>query len=76
MEYKVVAFVAAIDQKKGSSNDVAEQLEKLINQHASQGWNYVRLEGVKAYVKPDLGCFGFGAKPGYETTRQMVVFSR
>lgn len=76
MEYKVVSFIPSIDQKKGTSDEVAGQLENLINQYASKGWNYVRLEGIKAYVKPDLGCFGFGAKPGYETTRQVVVFSK
>ena len=76
MEYKVVPFVASIDHKNGTSNDVAQQLEELINQYSSQGWNYVRLEGVTTYVGPDKGCFGFGGKPGYQTTRQMIVFSK
>lgn len=76
MEYKVVPFVAAIDQKKGTSDHVAQQLESLINEYASHGWNYVRLEGVSTFVGPDNGCFGFGGKPGYTTTRQMVVFSK
>lgn len=76
MEYKVVPFVASIDHKKGNSNHVAEQLELLIKQHSSQGWNYIRLESVSTYVSPDNGCFGFGGKPGYTTERQMVVFSK
>lgn len=76
MEYKVVPFVASIDHKKGTSNHVAEQLEQLINQYASQGWTYLRLEGVTTFVSPNNGCFGLGAKPGYETTRQMVVLSK
>ena len=76
MEYKVVPFVASIDFKKGTSDHVAEQLEKLINHYAAQGWEYVRLESVTTYVGPDNGCFGFGGKPGYTTARQMVVFSR
>lgn len=76
MEYKVIPFVASIDHKKGTSDDVAQQLEELINQYASQGWKYERLEGVTTFVSPNNGCFGFGAKPGYETTRQMVVFSK
>lgn len=76
MEYKVVPFVASIDQKKGTSNHVAEQLEQLINLYSSKGWNYVKLEGVTTYVSPDNGCFGFGGKPGYTTTRQMIVFSK
>lgn len=76
MEYKVVSFVASIDHKSGTSNHVAQQLEGLINQYAMEGWNYIRLESVKTFVGPDNGCFGFGGKPGYETTRQMVVFSK
>jgi hypothetical protein len=76
MEYKVVPFVASIDHKKGTSAHVAEQLEQLINQHASTGWKYIRLEGVSTFVSPDNGCFGLGGKPGYTTIRQMVVFSK
>lgn len=76
MEYKVIPFVASIDQKKGTSNDVAKQLERLVNKNAEEGWGYIRLEGVTTFVGPDNGCFGFGAKPGYTTTRQMLVFKR
>ena len=35
MEYKVVPFVASIDPRTGTSDQVAEQLENLINQGAS-----------------------------------------
>lgn len=76
MEYKVVPFVASIDPKKGTSDHVAQQLEQLINHYASLGWQYVRLEGVTTYVNADNGCFGLGGTPGYNTTRQMVVFSK
>lgn len=76
MEYKVVPFVASIDSREGTSNHVASQLEQIINKHASEGWNYVRLEGVTTFVNPENGCFGFGSKPGYTTTRQMIVFSK
>ncbi|QCX00761.1 hypothetical protein FGM00_11820 [Aggregatimonas sangjinii] len=76
MEYKVVPFVAAIDHKKGTSDHVAQQLEALINEYASKGWIYIRLEGVSTYVGPDNGCFRFGGKSGYTTARQMVVFSK
>lgn len=76
MEYKVIPFVASIDSKIGTSDQVAQQLEKLILDFTNQGWKYERLESVMTFVQPDNGCFGFGAKPGYTTTRQMVVFSR
>jgi hypothetical protein len=76
MEYKVVPFVASIDPKSGNSNHVAEQLQEVITAHKERGWNYVRLESVTTFVHPDAGCFGLGAKPGYTTTNQMVVFSK
>lgn len=74
MEYKVVPFVASIDPKKGTSDHVADQLDRLIREYTSKGWEYVRLESVSTFVHPDNGCFGLGSKPGYTTTRQMVVF--
>lgn len=76
MEYKVVPFVASIDAKKGTSDHVAQQLEVLIKNYTAQGWKYIRLESVTTFVQPENGCFGLGAKPGYTTTRQMVVFEK
>lgn len=76
MEYKVVPFVASLEAKRGTSDQVAQQLENLIFHFTNQGWKYERLESVMTFVQPDNGCFGFGAKPGYTTARQMVVFSR
>ncbi|WP_421810708.1 hypothetical protein [Flagellimonas sp.] len=74
MEYKVIPFVASLDPKKGTSNNVAEQLEEIINKAEEQGWKYVRLESVTTYVQPDSGCFGIGGQQGYTTTKQMIVF--
>ncbi|WP_339919595.1 hypothetical protein [uncultured Flavobacterium sp.] len=76
MEYKVVPFVASIEANKGNSNHVAEQLESLIKNHTNQGWKYVRLESVSTFVQPESGCFGIASKPGFTTSRQMVVFEK
>ena len=76
MKYKVIPFVASLEANKGNSNHVAQQLEQLITEHSAEGWNYVRLESVSTRVKADTGCFGFGGKPGFTTSRQMVVFSK
>ncbi|URW80968.1 hypothetical protein [Xiashengella succiniciproducens] len=46
MDYKVVPFVAQITQKDTTAT-VAGQLQALINEHSSQGWEYVRLENVE-----------------------------
>jgi len=76
MEYKVVPFVATLDQKKETTGVVANQLEKLIERYTNDGWDYIRLESVSTYVQPDPGCFGIGAKPGHMSSYQMVVFSK
>lgn len=76
MEYKVVPFTAILDQKKETSQVVAGQLEKLIQNYNQQGWEYVRLESVSTFIQPDSGCFGIGAKPGYMSAYQIIVFSR
>lgn len=77
MEYKVIPFVASIDSKEGNSKHVAEQLEEITKNFSNKGWKYVRLESVTTYVQPNNGgCFGSGAKPGYTTSRQMIVFKK
>ncbi|MES3016772.1 MAG: hypothetical protein V4721_03290 [Bacteroidota bacterium] len=75
MEYKVVPFVASIDHKEGSTS-VAKQLQDKIDKHNREGWSYVRLEAVTTFVQPDGGCFGLGAKPGYTTANQVIVFEK
>ena len=74
MKYRVIPFVASINSKTGNSNHVAHQLEEIIKHHSNQGWTYLCLESVSTFVQPEAGCFGFGAKPGYNTSSQMVVF--
>lgn len=76
MQYIVVPFVASINPKNGNSNHVAQQLQELIDNYNSQGWNYIRLESVTTYVTPNAGCFGIGATQGYNTYKQMAVFSK
>jgi hypothetical protein len=76
MEYKVVPFVATINPVSGTSAHVAEQLENMIMHYTNQGWKYIRLEGVSTFVHAETGCFGIGAKPGYNTAHQMVVFQK
>jgi len=73
-EYKVVPFTATLNQQKETTAVVANQLESIINQYLSEGWRYVRLESVSTYIQADSGCFGIGAKPGYISSYQMVVF--
>lgn len=75
MNYKVIPFIAQINHKD-STDAVAKQLQNLINDYSAQGWEYVRLENVETSVEGDNGCFGIGAKPGYNTSCMVAVFKR
>lgn len=75
MEYKVLPFVASI-QNKGTSSQSANQLEEVIKIQSTAGWEYVRLESVSTFVAGDKGCFGFGGTQGHATAHQMIVFKK
>jgi hypothetical protein len=75
MEIKVVPFNAQIGQS-GSTADIANQLQSLIESNTPEGWEYMRLESVETFVAPDSGCFGLGAKPGYNKVFNMVIFKK
>lgn len=71
--YKVVPYVANITTKDTTST-VAEKLEILINDFASQGWTFESIEKFETKVK-DPGCFGVNAKDITHLI-QLVVFSK
>lgn len=75
MNYKVVPFSASTS-RKGSSSDIADQLQDMIDVHAQQGWAYFRMENVETYIQPSGGCFGIGGQPGYSTSIQVLVFKQ
>lgn len=75
MQYKVVPFTANVASKEGSQT-AASQLEKLCNEMANQGWEYLRLEIVETYVAGSGGCFGIGAQPAVQTSFSMAVFKK
>jgi hypothetical protein len=69
--YKVVPFIG---QSKGrlSAGDVAQQLEAVIREHASQGWEFFQLSDVNIEVQP--GCIAglFGATVQYMRFDQLI----
>lgn len=77
MNYVVVPFTANILRGQGATA-AAEQLSQMINHHAQQGMEYVRLESVETIVTTPAvaGCFGFGGTPASNLTTivYMVVF--
>ena len=75
MEYKVISVVP-IKQATESGTDLANRFESVIQKYASEGWEYVRLETLKAWVPPGkAGCFG-SPPPGYFTENYVIVFKR
>lgn len=75
MEYKIIPFTAHISQKDAPAA-AAHQLEALIRQHATGGWEYAGLESLDTIVKGNAGCFGQGASPDSRQTFQVAVFRK
>lgn len=75
MEYKVLPFNASL-KRNGSADEAARQLQQLIDQQRSQGYDYVRLEDIITSVEGTNGCLGFGAKPGYVVTVAVAIFKK
>jgi len=74
-QYKVVPFIGRIKMGKGSAQEVAEQLQALIDQFVGEGWEYYRIDPVQIEVRP--GCLAslFGAQASYINFDQ-VIFRR
>ncbi len=75
MEYKVVPFNANL-QQKDTANAAAAQLQSLIDQYNAEGYELVSLGSIDTYVEGSNGCLGIGAKPGYNTSVEVVVFKK
>lgn len=75
MEYKVVPFTAHIT-RDDTSVTVAGQMQALIDNTISSGWEYMRMDSVQTSVAGTGGCFGIGAQPPYTTTFNVLVFKK
>lgn len=75
MQFKVVPFTAKITQNDTSST-VATQMQTVIDQYVSEGWEYLRMDSVQTNVAGTSGCFGFGAQPGFTTVFNVLVFRK
>lgn len=70
-QYSVVPFIGKIKGKQ-SAQDVAQQLQAVINDQAEKGWEFVGLADVNIEVQP--GCLGalLGGKNTYLRFDQVV----
>lgn len=73
-EYRVVPFMGKIKGGQ-AAGEVSRQLQELITQNCSGGWEFYQLADVAIEVQP--GCISalFGAKVAYITYNQ-VIFRR
>lgn len=75
MNYKVKPFIAKVGNK-GSSADVASQVESFINQETSDGWEFVSCGNIDTQISGTSGCFGIGATPASSTSIMVLVFKK
>ena len=60
--YRVVPFIGSV-KKGGTAEEVAKQLQTVIDQHASDGWELHTFNDVNIEVRPGCvaGLFGAGS---------------
>jgi len=75
MEYKVIP-IKPIAGRNESVDSIAKQIGTIINNEASNGWLFIRVETIETLIAGENGCFGFGAKPPYNQTFQFIVFGK
>lgn len=75
MNYKVRPFIAKVGSK-GSSTDVANQVESFINQETNDGWEFVSCGNIDTQIAGSGGCFGIGATPASTTSTMVLVFKK
>jgi len=71
-QYHVVPFMGQIKAGKEGAQNVAQQLQELINHYAEQGWEFHRIDRVQIAVQP--GCLAslFGAQTSYIGFDQVI----
>jgi len=73
--YKVVPFSAQISRQDTTAT-VAAQMQTIIDSHTAEGWEYKHTDTVQTSVAGTNGCFGLGAEPAFNTTYNVLVFSK
>jgi hypothetical protein len=73
--YKTVSFAGYVKDTEVKPDLVAKQLNNLINQQASSGWEFYQISSVNIYVNP--GCLPalVGIK-GFEKKYDMAIFRK
>ena len=75
MQYIAVPFDPAIS-RDAPARGAASDLQVLIGNYATDGWEYVGVANHSTVVPGESGCFGIGATPPYPKTMSIIVFKR
>ena len=70
-KYSVVPFIGRIKDSQ-SAGEVSKQLQALIDQYASQGWELHEVSNVNIEVKPGCLAMLLGAKSSYIRFDQVI----
>lgn len=76
-EYKMVQIPPniAVKMKKHKGNEAAEYLENVVNEYASQGWEFHRVDTIGVALQP--GCFGaLGGKKQQDSQYYVISFRK
>ncbi len=59
MEYKVMPFTPDVTEAEDPHVELANQLQKLINEQATEGWKFLRIESTNVVIPApaQAGCF-------------------
>ncbi len=74
-DYKIVPYNPSINID-GSVKEIASEMEAIIQARSAAGWEYIRVEQVTTFIRGTSGCFGYGAKPGYNQVLHFMVFKK
>lgn len=75
MNYSVIPFHATVGNK-GTDADAAKQVQSLIDQQASSGWEFVSCGNIDTTIAGSNGCFGFGAQAAVNTSVLVLIFKK
>jgi hypothetical protein len=69
-EYRMIQIPPSIVVKQAVGNEAAVYMERIVNQQATLGWEFIRVDTIGIYTPP--GCLA-GLFGGQSTTRQYYV---
>jgi len=73
--YNVVSYKASIAHT-GSGEDVAAALQQIIERETANGWEFVQVQELTTHVAGNMGCFGLGATPSFDTSLAILIFKK